>query len=330
MDLNLSWALGVAERLVRGRLRPDILHVHCSGVIIPPLTGWILTRVLRVPLVLTLHCSIIVTYHPMNALDRALQPIAHWVERRAMRAAARVVTLTPRTIPGLSASSGIAPESFVVLPDTIDADAFQANGSPARIAELREQYGIRPDRMVVGYVGRIAREKGWPIILDIAEQLADEPIDIVVCGDGNERDLFERDVEQRGLTDRVIVTGYVPNEDVAAMMGTMDVLLMSSLHEEFGSVMLEAMATELPIIALDVGGVASVLDHGALGWLVAERTADAFAEAIRKALADPQWREETARRAAAAVRARFDLVSVAAATAELYAEVHAERVSPRA
>jgi len=152
----------------------------------------------------------------------------------------------------------------------------------------------------------------------------------VVCGDGNERDLFERDVEQRGLTDRVIVTGYVPNEDVAAMMGTMDVLLMSSLHEEFGSVMLEAMATELPIIALDVGGVASVLDHGALGWLVAERTADAFAEAIRKALADPQWREETARRAAAAVRARFDLVSVAAATAELYAEVHAERVSPRA
>jgi 2-deoxystreptamine N-acetyl-D-glucosaminyltransferase/2-deoxystreptamine glucosyltransferase len=318
VDLNLSWALGVVARMVRGRMRPDILHVHCSGVIIPPLTGWILTRVLRVPLVLTLHCSIIVTYHPMNALDRALQPFAHWVERRAMRAAACIVTLTPRTIPGLCADAGVSPDRFVVLPDTIDADDFQANASPSRVAAVRERYGIRSDRMVVGYVGRIAREKGWPIILDIAEQLVDEPIDWVVCGDGNERDLFERDLEQRGLSELFTVTGYVPNEDVAAMMGTMDLLLMSSLHEEFGSVMLEAMATELPIIALDVGGVASVLDHGELGWLVQERTAVAFAEAIRKALADPEWREQTAQRAAEAVRTRYDLTNVAAATAQLY------------
>ncbi len=321
VDLNLSWALGVAARLVRGWRRPDILHVHCSGVIIPPLTGWILTRLLRVPLVLTLHCSIIVTYHPMNALDRGLQPIARWVERRAMKAAARIVTLTPRSVPGLCAASGLGADRFAVLPDTIDADAFCANATPERVAALRERYDIATERAVVGYVGRIAREKGWPIILDIAEELRDEPVDWVVCGDGNERDLFERDLVARGLTERFTVTGYVPNEDVAALMGTMDLLLMSSLHEEFGSVMLEAMATKVPIVALDVGGVASVLDHGELGWLVSERTAGAFAEAIRKALADPEWRERTAARAAIAVRARYDLSAVAAATATLYESV---------
>lgn len=321
VDLNLSWALGVAARLARRARRPDVLHVHCSGVIIPPLTGWLLTRVLRVPLVLTLHCSIIVTYHPMNALDRALQPVARWVERRAMRAAARVVTLTPRTVPGLSAAAGLSPDHFAVLPDTIDADAFSANATPVRVGQLRQRYAINGDRHVIGYVGRIAREKGWPIILDIAEELRDEPIDWVVCGDGNERDLFERELTERGLTDRFTVTGYVPNEDVAALMGTMNLLLMSSLHEEFGSVMLEAMATGLPIIALDVGGVADVLDHGELGWLVDERTPPAFAEAIRKALADPDWRAETAARAAAAVRERYDLKAVAAATASLYESV---------
>ena len=321
VDLNLSWALGVLARMVRKRRRPDVLHVHCSGVIIPPLVGWLLTRLLRVPLVLTLHCSITVTYHPMNPLDRALQPIARWVERRAMRAAARIVTLTPRTIPGLCAASGLGAERFAVLPDTIDADAFCAAATPQRIEQLRAQYGLGTQRHIVGYVGRIAREKGWPIILDIAERLRDEPIDWVVCGDGNERDLFDRELARRGLTDRFTVTGYVPNEDVAALMGTMDLLLMSSLHEEFGSVMLEAMSTGLPIIALDVGGIANVLDHGELGWLVPERTPDAFAEAIRKALADPDWREQTAQRAAAAVRARYDLSAVAAATADLYARV---------
>jgi glycosyltransferase involved in cell wall biosynthesis len=321
VDLNLSWALGVFARLVRRRWRPDVLHVHCSGVIIPPLIGWLLTRLLRVPLVLTLHCSIIVTYHPMNLLDRALQPVARWVERRAMKAATRVVTLTPRTVPGLSAAAKLSPSHFAVLPDTIDADAFCAGATPERVTALRERYGVSGDRSVVGYVGRIAREKGWPIILDIAEELRDEPIDWVVCGDGNERDLFERDLAERGLTERFTVTGYLPTEDVAAMMSAMDVLLMSSLHEEFGSVMLEAMAAELPIVALDVGGVASVLDHGDLGWLVSERTSDAFAEAIRKVLGDPDWRADTAARAAAAVRARYDLRSVAAATAALYRSV---------
>ncbi|WP_424186886.1 glycosyltransferase family 4 protein [Actinokineospora sp. G85] len=323
VDLNLAWALGVLWHLVRHRERHDVVHVHCSGVMIPPLLGWLLTRVLRTPLVLTVHCSIIATYHPMTVIDRFMQPLARWVEKRAIKAAAATVVLTPRTVPVLAEHTGVAADRFVVLPDVIDADAFAARATPEAVAGVRAQWPVPGERAVVGYVGRIAREKGWPIILDIAERLRDEPVHVVVCGDGNERDLFERDLLQRGLTDRVTVTGYVPNERVPAVLGTLDLLMMSSLHEEFGSVMLEAMAVGVPIIAVGVGGVATVLEQGALGWLVPERTPEAFAEGIRAALADPQWRRDCAERAAKTVRARYDLAQVSALTTTVYRAVAA-------
>jgi glycosyltransferase involved in cell wall biosynthesis len=317
VDLNLSWALGVIGYLLRRRWRPDVLHVHCSGVAIPPLLGWMLTRTLRVPLVLTIHCSIIATYHPMNALDRMLQPIARRIERMALRAAARTVTLTPRAVPVFAEVTGTT-DSFTVLPDVIDAVGFAAKATPEAVSAALRRWVPEGAPAVVGYVGRIAREKGWPIILDIAEELRNEPIQWLICGDGNERDLFEKEAARRGLTGRMTVTGYLPNEEVAAVMGVMDLLLMAPLHEEFGSVMLEAMAVGLPIVAVDVGGVADVLDHGELGWLVPERTPRAFADGIRSALADPAARSVIAERAAKAVRQRYDVTEVAARVADLY------------
>ena len=298
-----------------------MLHVHGSGVFIPPLLGWLLCRVLRVPLVLTVHCSIIVTYHPMSPLDRVVQPLARWIESRAIRAAARTVTLTPRSIPLLSREAGVTKDVFTVLPDVIDADKFASKATPEGSRAMRERWGISGGTPVVGYVGRIAREKGWPIILDIAEQLRGERLHWLICGDGNERDLFESEVRRRGLTDRVTVTGYLPNEEIPNAMGVMDLLLMASLHEEFGSVMLEAMAVGLPIIAVGVGGVANVLDQGRLGWLVPERTATAFAEGIQKALADAEWRATTAKRAAEAVRDKYDLDRIAATMLAVYRSV---------
>jgi 2-deoxystreptamine N-acetyl-D-glucosaminyltransferase/2-deoxystreptamine glucosyltransferase len=207
----------------------------------------------------------------------------------------------------------------------IDADGFAAGATPQAIAAVRQRWVPDPEAAVVGYVGRIAREKGWPIILEIAEELRDARVQWLICGDGNERDLFEAEVARRGLTGRVAVTGYLPNEDVAAAMGAMDLLLMAPLHEEFGSVMLEAMAVGLPIVAVSVGGVADVLDHGELGWLVAERTAAALADGIAQALADPDWRSVTAERAAKAVRERYDLAHVAGLTAELYRSIRPAR-----
>ncbi len=319
VDLNFSWALGVLSYLLRCRRRPDLLHVHCSGVAIPPLLGWLLSRVLRVPLVLTIHCSIIVTYHPMNALDRMLQPLARRIERMALGAAARTITLTPRTIPAFAGVTRKA--DFIVLPDVIDADGFASRATPDAVCAARRRWVPETASAVVGYVGRIAREKGWPIILDIAEQLRDEPVHWLICGDGNERDLFERETRRRGLADRVTVTGYLPNEDIAAVMGAMDLLLMAPLHEEFGSVMLEAMAVGLPIVAVGVGGVADVLDHGELGWLVPQRSASAFAEGIRSALADGEARSLIAERAAKAVRQRYDVTHVAHRVRELYQSI---------
>lgn len=318
IDLNPSWALGVLARLARAYPSPDVIHVHCSGVLTPPLLGLVLARSLGVPLVLTLHCSINSTYHPMHSVDALVQPLARWIERSAIRSAARTVVLTPRSIALLSSATGVSPGEFEVLPDTIDAEAFVARATPEGTEAVRKRWKLPRGRKIVGYVGRIAHEKGWPIILEIAERLRDDDVHWLICGDGNERDAFEREVETRGLGEFITVTGYVANEDIPNVMRAMDLLVMTSLHEEFGSVMLEAMAVELPIVAASVGGVANVLEDGRLGWLVSERSAPAFADGIRTMFASPQLRKNIAAQAREAVKDRYDLDEVAANTVRMY------------
>ncbi|MEO1339532.1 MAG: glycosyltransferase, partial [Myxococcota bacterium] len=194
VDLNLSWALGVIKKVRSENIRPDIVHIHCSGVYLPPLIGHLISRLTQAPLVTTIHCSILGTYHPMSMLDRVTQPMARQVERQAIRASARTITLTPKSIDLLQKETGVDTSRFAVLPDIIDAEAFAARANDDAVETLRQRWRIPSDRRIVGYVGRIAREKGWPILLDIAEKLKDEPIHWLICGDGNERDLFERDI----------------------------------------------------------------------------------------------------------------------------------------
>ncbi len=96
VDLNLAWALGVAAFVLRRRPPFDIIHVHCSGVMWPLAVGWAFAAITGKPLVLSIHCSVIATYHPMCALDRISQPIARWFEQAAIRRSFRTILLTSR------------------------------------------------------------------------------------------------------------------------------------------------------------------------------------------------------------------------------------------
>lgn len=322
MDLNLAWTLGVLNEVVRRRPRADLVHVHCSGVTWPPLLGSVLRSLLGVPIVLTLHCSVLGTYHPMSVVDRfAFHPLARRCEREAVRSAARIVLLTSRLLEGLAEQTGVPSRRFVVVPDSIEAEAFAGLATPERIAGFRERFGLPSGGSIIGYVGRIAHEKGWPLLVETAALLRHEDVHWLVCGDGNEREAFERSVARAGLSHRFTITGYIANELVPAAMSTMDALVLPSLHEEFGGVMLEAMAMRVPVVAYGVGGVPVVLDRGRLGWIVPDRTAPAFANAIRGLLADGMRRERVTEEARKHVAERYRTSSVARRLADVYHQV---------
>lgn len=318
MDLNISWAVGVLSQLSRLQEAPDLVHSHWSGVAVPPWLGERVRRRLSQPAVATVHCSSLSTYHAMSPLDRLQHRLARGIESRALSRLNAVIALTPRAASNLTNAVASVGERIHVIPDCIDSQEFARWATPDKVAAFRRSNAIPTGRPVVGFVGRIAREKGWRGLLDIADSPEMRDAFFLVCGDGNERDLLEVEIARRGLASRFAITGYVPNETVAIALKACDAIVLPSCHEEFGSVLLEAMSVGVPCVAFKIGGVPHVLADGEAGRLVAAGDYREMAHAVAQLLERPQ---ETARMVAAAashVDRLFDCAATVGAMAELY------------
>jgi glycogen(starch) synthase len=121
---------------------------------------------------------------------------------------------------------------------------------------------------------------------------------VLLVGDGPERPALERDVGRLGLGDRVRFLGFVPHDLVPAVLTHADVLVLPSLYEELGTVLLEAMWVGLPIVASRTGGIPDVIEDGINGLLVPPGDPRVLAGAIDRLLGSP----DLARRLAEAAR----------------------------
>lgn len=267
----LVMALVKAARL-RRTWKPDVVHVHADGQVWPLLAALASCRLVGAPYVLSVHCSRLAGYQPWSRADRLLHPLVAAVERLAARRAAAVVTLTVTTAAAL-VRAGVPPEQVVVVPDTLD---YAAPAARPRAGESASP--------LVGFVGRIAHEKGWPDLLALAEHVA---AGFVVVGDGPQAEAMRRAVADRGLAERFTFTGFVPHREVAAYLRAMDVVVMPSRHEELGSTSLEAMAQGTPVVAYAVGGLPGTVGEVLPGLLVPPGDVDALAEAVRSVISNP-------------------------------------------
>jgi 2-deoxystreptamine N-acetyl-D-glucosaminyltransferase/2-deoxystreptamine glucosyltransferase len=322
VDLNLSWALGVMHHLRRFRKDPvDVVHAHCSGVFWPLVVGWWAARRLKARLVLTIHCSLLATYEAMHLLDHAVKPVAQGIERAVVRRADHTVVLTPR-VRELNLEHRYAPpEAISIVPDSIDVEAFRSHDSPEKREAFRRRHQLPTDRPIITYLGRIAREKGWPRLLELAHALASEPVHFLICGDGNERDLLEQRLRDEGLAERFTVTGYLPLEQVPSALAVTDVLVLPSNHEEFGGVLIEAMSMEVPSVAFAVGGVPQVMEDGVTGLLAPAGDLHAMAGHVRRLLADRDLARSLGQRGRREVSRRFSLDTVCDQLHDIYRRV---------
>jgi glycosyltransferase involved in cell wall biosynthesis len=109
---------------------------------------------------------------------------------------------------------------------------------------------------------------------------------LVIVGEGEERANLTRLIQQQGLGERVRLVGAVPNAELARWYSAADVLALASSREGWANVLLESMACGTPVVATRIWGTPEVVQEPVAGRLVAERSAEAFAQAIRGLLAD--------------------------------------------
>ncbi|MFN8545909.1 MAG: glycosyltransferase [Candidatus Binatia bacterium] len=220
---------------------------------------------------------------------------------------------------GLTEQVGIARRKVRVITNGIDLRGFPAP-RPDRAA-ARRALGFDPARRLVAQVGRLTAQKDYPTYLRAAAQVATalSDTDFLIVGEGELRSELERLAAELGLGERVRFLGL--RHDVPALLGAVDVVVMTSVFEGFPNALLEAMASGAVVVATEVGGCPELVRPGETGVLVPPRSPQAVAAGVRRILDDAALAVRLAGAARRRVEQEFSVEVLAARTATFYDEL---------
>jgi glycosyltransferase involved in cell wall biosynthesis len=199
--------------------------------------------------------------------------------------------------------AGARADRVTVILNSIDPETFRR--SSARREAVRAELGFGPSDVVIGAVGRLERQKRFDVLLEAFARIAvrDPAARLVVVGDGSLRADLEVHVARLALTGACRILGH--RNDIADLHNAFDLFVQSSEYEGTPNAVLEAMAMETPIVATDVGGTRELAEHDVHALIVPRPDPGLLADAIERALADPDGRR--ARAAAARRRVETEL-----------------------
>ncbi|MBA3437646.1 MAG: glycosyltransferase [Thermoleophilaceae bacterium] len=297
MVCQMAGMLAALVALRREGFRPDVVHAHVFSAALPAL---MLGRLSRAVVVVTEHYT---------GFQRGLIRGADLLTARLAFSGADLVAPVSAELGGHL--HRVAPRARMrVMGNVVDTEVFTAAAHEGRGG---------PVRLLT--VGALAEKKGHTYLLDALVQLRgrrEATLDVV--GGGELREQLEEQASELGLREAVRFHGELPKERVAKLMREADLLVLPSLHETFGCVLIEAMASGLPSVATRVGGVPEVLTPEA-GALVAPRDPAALAAAIEETLG----REFDAAKLTQVARERYSYDAFARAWSEVYKSLGAGR-----
>jgi glycosyltransferase involved in cell wall biosynthesis len=208
-------------------------------------------------------------------------------------------------------AKGYQGEMTVIPQFGVDPEVFQPKAKPAGRG------------FIVGYVGRLVEEKGVDLLLDALAGLQGM-WRAYIQGSGPERESLKTRTRQLGLADRVSFDEWIPSPQMPAYYQQLDALVVpsrtrSNWKEQFGRVLVEAMACGVPVIGSDSGEIPNVI--GDAGWIFPEGQVEALGAHLALLLQNPDLRAELGRRGRERVKAHYTQAQVARQTGEVYRNV---------
>jgi len=242
--------------------------------------------------------------------------LGRWLERRALVGASGLIAISEYTRDDLVNLLAIPEDKIAVT--HLGVRSGLAPALDTEVAAFRRRHRLQPGYLL--YVGGIDRRKNIPFLLEVLRAiLVDRPeTELVLAGryrdDPDFPELLER-LRNMGLEDRVRLTGYIAEDELAALYSGASVFVYPSLYEGFGLPPLEAMTCGAPVVAADCTSLPEILGHAAL--LVDPRDVGEFVEAIVALLDHPERRRELSESGRRHAQ-RFTWEATARATLEAY------------
>ncbi len=292
------------------------------------ISGWVgmqLQNKLVVPVVHTYHSLGAVKYKSVSTIPM-IATTRLSVEKACLENDDCIVATSPQEkehMRSLVSSKG----NIEIIPCGTDIERF---GSTDR-ATAREKLGIAADAKVIFYVGRFDERKGIETLVravDRANLRNDENLVLIIGGgsrpgasDGLERERIEGIVSELGLSDRTRFPGRIGEDALVLYYSAADVCVVPSHYEPFGLVAIEAMASGIPVIASDVGGLQFTVINEKTGLLAPAKDVDAFAVAIDRIVSNPEWQDSLGKAARKRVEEKFSWDGVATQLDDLYTQL---------
>jgi glycosyltransferase involved in cell wall biosynthesis len=301
VDLAALWRI---VRVMR-RVRPTIVDAHTPK---GSLLAMMAATLCRVP---------VRVYHqhglPLVTATGPKRRILRWAERTTCRLAHRVVCISTALREVLIAE-GLCPAEKITVLEHGSIDGVEAGGKfdPSRVSSesasgARARYGVPPGALVLGFVGRIVRDKGLVELVQAWRVLREEwpSLHLLVAGPFESQDPVPADVESTLRRDpRIHLAGMV--HDMPGVYRILDLLVLPTYREGFNTALLEAAAMERPVVATRVPGCVDAVRDGETGLLVPVRDVMALTAAIRTYVGDPALRRRHGADGRARVLRDFD------------------------
>ena len=306
-DADLSMVRRL-QRVIRD-LQPDIVHTH---LVHANLFGYAAAKMAGVPRVVSSRHN-----------DDRFRYRERWrrINRRLWRRLDAGIAISEAIKQFTIEVEGAPADKITVVHYGMDYNWLSDTEIQVARANLCDQLGLSMDTNILGMVCRLVQQKGIPYALEATRRIqADFPnAHLVIAGDGELAAELRRLAAAIGIDDRVHWLGW--RHDAADLMAAFDVLLVPSLWEGFGLVLLEAMSRRVPVIASRVSAIPEVVVHGETGILIEPRDVDALAKAMTRLLQDRALRKHMGLLGAARLEEHFSSARMVDGTIAVYQRV---------
>ncbi len=311
--------VAVAEQLIAQHGPFDLIHVHDW---LPSFASLAVAEAHGLPVIATIHATERGRYR--GALYSDVSRAIDAAEERLARQAQLVITCSLAMRREVQDFYGVPNERIRVIPNGIDGSRLRGLRDED-LSDFRSRYA-RPEELLIFHVGRMVYEKGADLLVEAAPQVLSRvpAAKFVIGGRGPLFASLNQRIDEMHLRDKVLLTGYLADEERDRLYVASDLCVFPSRYEPFGIVALEAMAAGTPVVVCDVGGLGTVVQHELTGLTVRAEDVNALAWAISRSLNEPDAAAERAHRAIDYLESCLAWPEIAGMTLELYRAVIAE------
>ena len=293
--------------LLLARNRYDIVHTHLIGA-----------NVLAAPLAALYRVPVRFTHDQTHDDVRDYSWVHRWLDTLANRLNHHVIAVSTSIRTFLRRKENISADKISVIYNSVDLLRFSPKDGEKVRPAARQKWGLPPEALIVGGVGRLHYQKNFPLFLEVAAKVcARLPQALfVIAGEGSERAALEEMTRKLGLGDRVRFLGFV--KEMEELYQGLDLLLLTSHFEGTPLTVLEAMAMGTPVVASRVDGVEEVIEDGKDGILVPPGNKDKFVQEICRVLQDRSLRQRLSRAGQEKARQHFSAEAMVRQVEALY------------